>query len=359
MQDTPTPSALNGNPVTQWGDWLAPVARPMGVTPLIWREFIDENQNTQRDALSHVAFSADETEAQYWHIMPCVRDDRLKWRVSSSHPDLEEALSGGVPNVLRGTGTYLFDSPEAAQGHCEAAEVALGGAERAPRAPTEADDEPPAVTDAYGFAPTRQIKARWSRKGGTLYLSRVWAKPENPDFTQERELVGEEFEAALPVFLTQKLVQTLVATITRPEGIIVPFTLEADAIGCMRLECSVHFAECTGLFWERPARYAKRLKDEQLQSQPINANWDELPVPTHSLIASIVGEHLIGQRKEFETKMANTTEDKLRREIAKSAKALGIPVEAPRMDTEGGNILPATLEDMQRGGVDLEGKSLR
>lgn len=345
--DTSTPEPLT-----------TPIEPPPGVTPLLWREFADDYQNTQRDALSHVF-----ANPAYWRVSPVVREDTLKWRVFAKENELlTKTMAAGIPGVLKGTGSCVFDSPMDAMDACELVEIALGGAENAPRPPVEnPDDSAPMATDHHGFAPTRQIKARWSRNGGALYLYRVWAKPEDPSFTQERKLEGEEFEAALPAFLRQKLVQTLVATIVRPEGWIVPMELEGAAIGCMRLECSVHFAECVGLYWEKPAHWLARQKAlaNAKPDEIHNPNWQTLEAPTHDFIVSIVGEHLVHQRDEFDKKLAGKSIPQLQREIVKTAQSMGLTVEAPPAEEEGGHILPMTLENMQAEGRDLTGGDLK
>lgn len=65
--------------------------------------------------------------------------------------------------------------------------------------------DPTYETDAYGFAPTRIVRVRHSRRGGRSRFFRVWMKPANPSFPpQERELIGAELIEAMVKFADQR-----------------------------------------------------------------------------------------------------------------------------------------------------------
>lgn len=59
--------------------------------------------------------------------------------------------------------------------------------------------------DEHGFAPTRIVRARWSRRHGALHFFRVWMKPGDLAFPeQERRLLGAEHVDALVRFMQHK-----------------------------------------------------------------------------------------------------------------------------------------------------------
>lgn len=316
---------------------------PPGVTPLIWAERIDESKNSHFEALSHVF-----TEPLCWRVDPVMRENRVQWTVAQS-----DTLLYDLGAVSQGT---WFATPEEAKKHAEDVEIEAGGAGFAPRPLQDnPDTTAPAIADEHGFAPTRKIVARWSRNGGVLYLARVWAKVENPEITQSRDLHGEEYEEALPNFLRQQIVTALVAKIV--DGWRVPLAIDSDATGRIELECEMHFVQALALRWEHPAD--RRARQALPPKERGMVNWRELPPPSHEQICLIVGQQLAEKRDEFEEKMAGTSVAKLQREITKNARSLGIHAEAPSADQETGNVLPITLENMQKEGIDLNGKGLK
>lgn len=318
---------------------------PAGALPLSWAESNDAKRNSQFEALSHLCANPDGTFCEYWEVVPVLEENRVFWR-----PTFSSALEL-PPEAFTLVNEGRFETADDAKAACEHMEVQLGGAARAPRMPVEdPHDAPPLMTDEHGFAPTRTVRSRWSKRDGVLYLFRVWAKPENPEQVLEKRLVGDEFEAALPGFITQEMVRSLVGSITSPGGWIVPLVWRTQALGEVRMECEVHFVNVRGLFWA---------KGQPIELHPTKADFLELPTPSHALICSIIGEELARKKADYDKTLATTSTEKLQREIVKNARALGIQSPMPEAEGDGGYVLPATLEHLQAAGMDLKGEALK
>jgi hypothetical protein len=313
---------------------------PPGVAAvLLWAENLDEDRNTHFEAITHF------TESAFWRVSPTMEENRVFWHLLDTDEEIIALTKGIMVN-------HRFETPDDAKAAAQQWEIAMGGAEKAPRVPMENPDQtPPHLTDSHGFAPTREIRSRWSRNGGVLYLARVWKKVENPAIEKLVDLHDAEYEAALEGFATQHLMQSLVSRLT--QGWTVPLKIEQPAIGLMVLECEVHFVGCVRLQWSPPAAY------KLLQKAGEAPEFRELVPPSHERITMLVAEQLLREKKRFEKELDGKTEADLRREIVRKARALGMKADDPEPETEGGGVLPITLEHMQNEGVDLKGRSLK
>jgi len=305
------------------------VALPPPETPpravLVWTRELDPHENTVLMALSHALGDAEGKPCFSWVTHPVLRRDAIKYSVAESAPAL-------LPD---GASKLLFDDAGAAQAWCERIETELGGG--APEYAQPEAESAPIVADKLGYCPTHKIIARWSRNGGVLTLWRVWAKPDDPAQTQEREIEEEaEYEAAL----VQCIRQQLLAEVARRmlSGWTAPITAKGR-FGVMTLQVEVEFVRCVSLTWHRPAALHGNVSRKQMEP----CITVILDAPTHDDIVRMVALTERRQRLALEQKAEGKSEDELRAEIMANAAAAGVT---------GGEVLPVTLEDMQAAGVD-------
>jgi len=292
---------------------------------LIWKREKDALENTLFLALSHAIGNSEGKPCFAWVVTPILMNDAIRFTVNQTAPEL---LSSG-----RSDGPSFYETAREAQAWCEAQERELGGGAPGYVAPSAEDT--PLVADAKGYCPTNKVLAKWSRNGGAVYFYRVWAKPDDPTQTQERELEGDEYEAALVGFVRQQLLTEVASRVK--DGWLAPMTTRGPW-GEMTLQVRVEFVECESLIWRRP---------EVLQGNAPMAKKKPnitviLDTPTHESVIRLVALLERRHRLELEAKAAGKSEEQLRAEIAANAAAAGIS----------GDVLPVTIEDMKHVGVD-------
>jgi hypothetical protein len=214
-----------------------PTPTPDQGPALVWAKHLDQAANTVFLALSHAICDAEGNTAFEWIVSPTLRQDRIQFVTRYSHQSL---LPDGAEKLY-------FDDARQAQEWCERLELEMGGRPLAYAEPEA--EESPTIADKDGYAPTHKVLARWSRNHGVLNFYRVWAKPDDLDQTQERELEGDEYEAVLVNWAKQRLVSLIAERVAK--GWIEPFECEGP-FGRFVLEAEVEFVRCVAFEWHRP-----------------------------------------------------------------------------------------------------------
>lgn len=290
---------------------------------LVWAKHLDQAANSCFLALSHAIGDPDGESSCEWVVSPLLREDRIQYSVRYSNENL---LPDGAEKLY-------FDDARQAQQWCERIEAENGGKPLSYGQPEPETD--PLALDKDRYAPTHKVLARWSRNGGVLNFYRVWAKPDHPEQTQERELEGDEYEAVLVNWAKQKLVSMIAQRVAT--GWIEPFECEGP-FGRFVLESEVEFVRCIAFTWHRPEVIRGNVSAKLREISSI-VQFDP---PTHEKVIALIAMAETKHRLELAKKAGDKTEEELRAEVAAHAAAAGVT----------GDVLPVTIEDMQAVGID-------
>ncbi len=303
--------------------------------PLLWQETKDSRGNSTFTALS-MTWGDDEGNPAFAWCLECVlRANTAVVILDGTDNELLDGYDGTVPVFdIEGDDDGIADAKAFCQAREDELRAKLG--EGLPHIPTPEPETPPAVLAEDGFAPTHQVRGRWSPNGGVLRMYRVWKQPDS-ELEQEREILDQpELDTAIGSFFTQKFVEELV---TR---------LVTGGFGRMEYETPfVNVFMQVELDFLAVSAFTVRLQGKQAREIAV-------PLPTHDRIMRVVARQMAERRRQMEEKVGSIDIRTLHSEIERNARALGIAYTppAPNPEEQRSHVLPVALEDIERGGGD-------
>lgn len=298
--------------------------------PLRWEETRDDNQNSTFRALSHT-YGNEAGEPKFeWGIRCVLRENEAHWVVFSSPVEINE------PSLKFRYGTGVH-----AQSFCQSVENEL----RASLNITDALDkrqpeQPPIITDENGMAPTSKVVPLFNRDETDIKMMRVWKSPAS-GAEERREITDPaEYDACLAGFARQLMIEELV---TR---------LATGGFGRLILESP---------FWTVLMQVELEFVNVSAFTITIrrDGGFREIPVslPKVNDIMRVVAVQMSARQRAIAEKIAGTDEGQLMQEIQRLAAECGLPCDPPSAEvlgeSEGGNILPIQLEDIEAAGGNI------
>ena len=304
--------------------------------PLLWQETKDSRGNSTFTALSQTWGDEAGNPAFAWRLACVLRNNTAVVTLDGTDNELVDGHDGSIPS-------FEIGSIEFAKAWCQSREDELRAklGEGLPPPPAPDPDAPPAVLAEDGFAPTTQIRSRWSPNGGALRLYRVWKQPAT-ELEQEREITEQpELDVAIGRFFEQMFVEELVTRLVtggfgRLER-VTPFATvimqaELDFLNVSAFSVRIH-----GQHGGKPGRDVKVVN------------------PSHERIMRVVAPQMAERKRRMDEAIGDIDIRTLHSEIERNARALGIPYHRPSgapAEAESG-IVPVALEDIERGGGDI------
>jgi hypothetical protein len=302
--------------------------------PLLWQETKDSRGNSTFTALSQTWGDDAGNPAFAWRLACVLRNNTAVVTLDGTDNELVDGHDGTIPAFDIGTHGIEF-----AKAWCQAREDELRAklGEGLPPPPAPEPDTPPAVLAEDGFAPTHQVRVRWSPNGGVLRVYRVWKQPDS-ELEQEREITEQpELDVAIGQFFTQKFVEELVTRLVTG--------------GFGRMDYETPFANVfmqVELDFLAVSSFTVRLIGKQGRDIAV-------PVPTTDRIMRVVARQMAERKRRMDEAIGDIDIRTLHSEIERNARALGIPYHRPSgapAEAESG-IVPVALEDVLRGGGDI------
>lgn len=294
--------------------------------PLRWEETRDDNQNSTYRALSHTYGNADGDPRYEWTVRCVLRANLATWLVTSSPCEVEQSEHADSADAM----AFCQSRENDIRAELDLVDAV---AKREPEAP-------PIITDEHGMAPTAKVVPMWKHDESDLRMMRVWKSPTSGAEEQREITDPAEEDACIAGYARQLMVEELV---TR---------LATGGFGRLLLESP---------FWTVLMQAELEFINVSAFTITIrrNGGFREIPVklPKVNDIMRVVSVQMSARQRALAEKVASTDEGQLIQEIQRLAAEVGLPCDAPSPEvlgeSEGGNILPIELEDIEAAGGNI------